>query len=114
MVICDVSILFCGFKVEVNNNFFTLRTGFLRLRLLHIELDSIVSVETITFRPIRDFGGWGIRWGNFEGKPVWAYFMSGSQGIRLLTNQNTQYIIGSDTPIRLVKAIQIKKQSILS
>jgi hypothetical protein len=113
IVVCVASILFCGFKVEVNNSFFTLRTGFLRLRLLHIELDSIVSVETITFRPIRDFGGWGIRWGNFEGKPVWAYFMSGSQGIRLLTNQNIQYIIGSDTPIRLVKAIQIKKQSIL-
>jgi hypothetical protein len=99
---------FCfGFFIEVDDRFFTLRFGLVGFRLLHIPIDSIVSVETTTFRPLRDFGGWGMRWyGNGE-----AYFMSGTEGVVIRTNKNQKYLIGSDIPERLVQVIQAKKQT---
>ncbi|GHT14634.1 hypothetical protein FACS1894170_11770 [Planctomycetales bacterium] len=109
LIASSILPLFCfGFFVEVDDHFFTLRLGFVGFRLLHIRLDSIISAETTIFRPLRDFGGWGIRMGG----DMWAYFMSGTEGVIIITNRGEKYMVGSDIPERLVQVIQAKKQKL--
>jgi hypothetical protein len=108
ILLCELlPLLVMGFFIEVDDRYLTVRMGIFRLRVLRLELKNILSIETVNFRPIRDFGGWGIRTGNNG----WAYFMSGTEGVQITTTNQQKYIIGSDIPDRLVKVIQIKKQS---
>ncbi|MBX7181206.1 MAG: hypothetical protein K1X82_03755 [Bacteroidia bacterium] len=45
-----------------------------------------------TFSPLREYGGWGIRWG---GKSGMAYTVSGNQGLQLVLKDQTQLLIGT-------------------
>jgi hypothetical protein len=101
-------LLFLGFFIEVNDHYLTVRMGIFRLRVLRLELKNIQSAETVNFRPIRDFGGWGIRMGN----KGWAYFLSGTEGVQIITTNQREYIIGSDIPDRLAKVVSGKIHSI--
>ena len=60
----------------------------------HIPLGSIQSVETITFDPERDFGGYGIR-STRQGK---AYVAGGHRGVRLKLVNRTALVLGSQRP----------------
>ncbi|MGL6226599.1 MAG: hypothetical protein ACRC10_08230 [Thermoguttaceae bacterium] len=102
---CLISILFPGFFIEVNNEKLVVRMGLVKLNVFSMPLKDIQSAEIVTFRPLRDFGGWGIRYGKDN---AWAYFMSGTQGVKIVTTKNRKYIIGSDTPDLLNKVIQAK------
>jgi len=108
---CELTILsLTGFFIEVDDQYLTVRMGIFRIRVLHLELNNILSVETVEFRPIRDFGGWGIRMMG-DG---WAYFLSGTEGVQVRTSIGKRYIIGSDIPDRLAKVIQGKVNAVKS
>ncbi|MDR1052557.1 MAG: hypothetical protein LBL39_00115 [Planctomycetaceae bacterium] len=94
-------LLVVGFFIEVDDQYLTVRMGKFRLRVLRLELNDILSVEIVKFRPIRDFSGWGIR----MRRNGWAYFMSGTEGVQITTTKQRQYLIGSDIPDRLAKVI---------
>jgi len=70
----------------------------------------IVRFGVRTVRPIRDYGGWGIRgWGGKR-----AYLMSGDTGVELdLVNGDT-ILIGSSRPQELAAAIAAMKNSQLA
>ena len=87
------------------------RTGGLYVRLfpLHlswrtIDLAAVVRCEAVTYRPIREYGGWGIRrtWSG-DG---WAYNVSGNRGVRIDYADGTHLLIGSQRPEELAQAIQ--------
>ena len=62
---------------------------------------TITSAAPVTYRPIRDYGGWGIRYGS-KGK---AYNVSGAQGVLLEVTQSKPILIGSQKPQDLFTAI---------
>ena len=62
---------------------------------------TITSAAPVTYRPIRDYGGWGIRYGS-KGK---AYNVSGDQGVLLEFTQSKPILIGSQKPQDLFTAI---------
>ena len=97
--------LFCvfGFFFVVDRRKIVVRMGLLRIPILRISLDSILSAEIMEFRPLMDFGGWGIR--NGKGKTK-GYFMSGNRGVLITTDVGKKYLFGSDTPERLVQVIK--------
>lgn len=97
--------LFCffGFFFAVDRHEVVVRMGLFRIPILRISLDSILSAEIMEFRPLMDFGGWGIRFGKNK---TTGYFMSGKQGVLVTTNIGKKYLLGSDTPERLVQVIQ--------
>ena len=68
----------------------------------HIRTDAIESCEVLTYRPIRDFGGWGIRCG-LKGR---AYNVSGNRGAYLTFNDGKRLLIGSQKPEMLVEAVR--------
>lgn len=69
-----------------------------------VRLETIVEERVVTYRPLRDAGGWGVRLGMFEGKPASYFNARGNRGV-LLTTANRPFIIGSQNPEPLAEAI---------
>lgn len=76
------------------------------VRPKRIPLHSVRDYERVTYNPIRDYGGWGIRWG-FRGK---AYNMSGNEGVQLLFYNRKPLLIGSQHAEKLFEAIRQAKE----
>jgi hypothetical protein len=107
MIAVAIGFLSGGLRVEVNDESVKVKWGGLRFRILRIPLDSIASVVVDSFRPMRDFGGWGIKGGwtkNWKG--VAGFFMSGTRGVLIQTKKGKKYLLGSDTPDRLAAVIR--------
>jgi hypothetical protein len=58
-----------------------------------IPLDTIARHEARTYRPIREYGGWGVRWG--FGRRGLAYNVSGNRGVQLELIDGKRLLIGS-------------------
>jgi hypothetical protein len=67
-----------------------------------IRFEDIVGCEVRTYRPIREYGGWGVRYGR-AGK---AYNVSGNRGVQLKLSSGKGLLIGSQRPEELAQAIQ--------
>ena len=70
-----------------------------------IPLGDILESRCVTYRPLRDAGGWGLRFGRFEGRSCRFYNARGHEGV-LIETPKRRYIIGSQTPERLEAAIE--------
>ncbi len=70
--------------------------------------EEIESFEARTYRPVRDYGGWGIRFGS-GGK---AYNVSGNRGLQLSLGgwRSRQILIGSQRPEELARAVESAKR----
>ncbi len=68
-----------------------------------IALADIARCEPRTYRPLRDYGGWGIRYGG----PArgWAYTLSGRRGLFVELRDGGHVLIGSERPERLAAAL---------
>lgn len=66
-----------------------------------IPWDQIRNVDLRTYRPIRDFGGWGVRW---AARGI-VYHARGHRGVRLILASGERILIGSAKPEELAGAI---------
>jgi hypothetical protein len=66
-----------------------------------IPWDQIRDVATRTYRPIRDFGGWGVRW---AARGI-VYHARGKRGVRLVLASGERLLIGSQRPEELAQAV---------
>jgi hypothetical protein len=71
-----------------------------------IPFEDIKHCEARTYSPIREFGGWGIRYGR-RGK---AYNVSGNRGVQLELSNGKRFLIGSGRPEELARAIEAEMQ----
>jgi hypothetical protein len=71
-------------------------------RSCKIPLRDIERVEVITFDPIREFGGFGIR-STKNGRACLAY---GTRGVRVSLSNGSPVVIGSQRPEALAEAIR--------
>ena len=79
---------------------------FVRLwRARKIPLESIRCASAVTYRPILDYGGWGIR----MGRKGWAYNTSGNRGVELELDTGKLLLVGSQRPKELAAAIEMRK-----
>jgi hypothetical protein len=84
----------------------------LRFRPFHrqpvrLPLEEIVEWEAVTYRPLAEYGGWGIRYGP-KGK---AYNVSGDRGVRLRLARGESLLIGSQRAGELAAAIGAARRS---
>lgn len=77
-------------------------TSLVPLLRVTISLEKILSAEAVTYRPIRDYGGWGLR----VGRKGLAYNVSGNRGVRLKMREGRDVLVGSKEPERLALALQ--------
>lgn len=64
--------------------------------------DDIAQATAVTFRPIREHGGWGIKY-SIDG--AWVYSAYGNTGVELLLRDGKKVIIGSQRSSELAQAI---------
>jgi hypothetical protein len=65
--------------------------------------DEIVQANSITYSPIKDFGGWGYRI-SLRGKGT-AMNVKGNKGIELKLNNGKSFTIGTQKPEEAMRAI---------
>jgi len=78
-------------KTEVRSDGIYVRFIPMHLGWVRLPHESIAAFEATTYRPLRDYGGWGIRWGP-KGK---AYNVSGNRGVLLTLQNGKRLLIGS-------------------
>ena len=69
-----------------------------------IPLADITHFEARTYRPIREYGGWGVR----RGAGGMAYNVSGNRGVELRLADGKPLLIGSQRPEELALALQTR------
>jgi hypothetical protein len=68
-----------------------------------IAFNELKRYEVRTYRPIIEYGGWGIRYGP-KGK---AYNVSGNRGLQLELISGKRLLIGSQQPEEFLRAVQV-------
>lgn len=79
------------------------RITFLPFTRRAIARSRIVHAEAATYKPLLEYGGWGMRL-SLLGRGL-AYNVSGNRGVRLTLDDSSQLLIGSQHPEDLARAI---------
>lgn len=101
-------LLFGAMKLIVSITGDELIIWFRPLYRKRIALSSISKAEVVTYRPIREYWGWGIRYWPGRG---WVYSLRGNRGVRVTREDGDSFLIGSDDPETLAKAINAARRS---
>ncbi|WP_136601547.1 hypothetical protein [Salinigranum halophilum] len=88
-------------ETEVRADGIYLRMWPLHRSFRQIAWSDIKRYESKTYRPLRDFGGWGIRWA--PGKI--AYNVRGNRGVWLERTNGRSVLVGSQRVEELVTAV---------
>ncbi|WP_231184545.1 hypothetical protein [Haladaptatus sp. DYF46] len=83
------------------------------LRFRRIPFEEITAVESSEYSAMRDYGGWGIRWGlsltrdglSWDEKGT-AYIVDGSEGVRITRDGTRPLLVGSERADELRRAIE--------
>jgi len=98
-----VFILAIRLEVTVSAAGLSVRFFPLHLRSRHFGRSEIVEHRAMAYHPLRDFGGWGIRYG----RTGWAYIVRGTEGVLVRTFDGRQLLIGSLRAVELDAAIGV-------
>jgi len=90
------------------------RPGLLQVRYFPfvnrtLPLGRIARWEARIYHPIREYGGWGVRYGGR--RRGWAYNVSGNCGVQLELQDGTRILIGSQRADELVSGLERAKQT---
>ncbi|MFO7889256.1 MAG: DUF6141 family protein [bacterium] len=103
-IIFPLFLPFTKLTTEVRNNGIYIQLFPFHLTPRRIDLATLKSYEVRKYKPIPEYGGWGIR----KGHQGTAYNMSGNKGVQLELYNGKRILIGSQKPEELFHAI--KKQ----
>ncbi|WP_458186039.1 hypothetical protein [Haladaptatus sp. NG-WS-4] len=86
------------------------------LRYRHVRFDAMTHVESTSYSPIRDYGGWGVRLGvslsrrglTWDEKGM-AYVVSGARGVRIERTDARPLLVGSQRADELRRAIDARR-----
>ncbi|MDD2702517.1 MAG: hypothetical protein PHC33_00710 [Candidatus Omnitrophica bacterium] len=117
LIVFFIPFLFGKMAVTVLNGELRVRFGYFRLINFIFPLSDILTAEEVSFGPIRDFGGWGIRCGRFRGKPANCLTMRGNKGVLLVLRRAVRIcflrtdniLIGVRDPGALLRALGKRK-----
>jgi len=87
-------------RTEVTTEGVEIRWGFLDIIKKKILFVEIQSSEAVTYSPLMEFGGWGIRMG---GKKKRAWTVRGNRALLLRLKDGTRFYLGSDNPERILQ-----------
>jgi hypothetical protein len=94
-----LGVLTLRMQTTVTPEAVTVRYGF--LGLVRVPLREIARAEAVVYRPVRDYGGWGLR-GLGSRRAVNA---RGNRGVRLTRRDGSTLLVGSQEPRRLLAAL---------
>lgn len=92
IVFVTISLFFFVLETRINEKGIEVRFFPLHFSFITISWNQLEKIEVRQYKPIREFGGWGIRYG-FSGK---AYNVSGNIGIQLVFKDGHKLLIGTN------------------
>lgn len=98
-----VPLLVATIRLQVEVTDAVVRVRFRPFLRREIPLDRIERVEAVTYRPVRGYGGWGLRLG--RGGRI-AYSVRGDEGVEIDVREGRHVLIGSSRPAALRDAIE--------
>ena len=103
-----IPLLFYLFELRIKVNEDGLYYQFLpfHLKFYTIKMDEIESFKAMEYSPLKEYGGWGIKYG-FKGK---AYNVSGNKGVKVFLKNGSNIMFGSQKHKDLKKALKLAKQ----
>ena len=106
--ICFPALFVFGRLVtEVRNDGIYIRYIPFHRSFRRIGFEELKRYEVRTYRPLAEYGGWGIRYGlRGQGR---AYNVSGNRGVQIEMSSGKRLLIGSQRPEDVVRAIQAKR-----
>ena len=93
---------FLQLRTEVNEQGFFYQFFPIHFSYQKISFEEIESVEAIDYKPIKDYGGWGIKFG-FKAK---SYTTSGNQGVMINLKGGKNLLFGSQKNKELEKILK--------
>jgi hypothetical protein len=91
-----------GLSVRLYRDEMEVSLGWAGIIRKRIRYDDILDLQSVTYRPLMEFGGWGVR---FRGKKK-AWSARGNQAVVLHLQDDSQLYVGSDHPHRLEERIR--------
>ncbi len=106
-------LLFGRLLITITDSTLRINFGYLGVIKKEIPLSEIRESRVVEYRPIRQFGGWGIRCGRFEGEKTCCYSLKGKRGLLLLLAgkvrafliKTDRILIGCNEPEKLKASI---------
>ncbi|HXV65264.1 MAG TPA: hypothetical protein VEK15_31505 [Vicinamibacteria bacterium] len=105
--------VFGRLRFRVDEEAVTAEFGFLGWPAQRVPLASITRARSVSYRPILQFGGWGIRTGKLEGERTGVYSLEGNRGVllelseprRVCITSTRRFLLGTSDADRLAAAI---------
>jgi hypothetical protein len=101
-------LLLYSMRLSVQVDTEAIRIRFFPVWKKTIPLAEVVRWEARTYRPVLEYGGWGIRYTLGKG---WAYNVCGNRGVQLKLANGQRILIGSQRAEELAGAIGEAKRS---
>ncbi|MEP6802864.1 MAG: hypothetical protein ABJC07_13030 [Acidobacteriota bacterium] len=99
LVLIALSLATLKMRTSVDRDAITVRFGF--LNTTRIPFAEIARAEAVAYRPIRDYGGWGIR--GFGGRR--ALNVRGNLGVLVVRADGATVLVGCQRPRELLAAL---------
>lgn len=97
-----LNALLGGLTVRVRHSDLLIHLGSVPFVRRRVPFDEILSASSVTYRPLVEFGGWGVRgWGKRK-----AWTARGDRAVALELTGGRQLLVGSDYPQRLEDRIR--------
>jgi hypothetical protein len=108
-----IPLLFGRLLISVRGNTLHIEFGYTGLIKKDIPVSEIKEARMVTYKPLRQFGGWGIRCGKFEGMTTGCYSMRGDKGVllalthdvRVCLSKTDRVIVGVNSPEKLISVL---------
>ncbi len=97
-----IHLLFGGLLVTVERDGVRVGLGKARLLKTFLPFQDIVSMEPVTYSPIKEFGGWGLR--GMGKKKAWT--ARGNQALVFTLTDERRIYVGSDQPSKLESRVR--------
>ena len=94
-------ILSISLRTEVRRDAVLVRLWPIHRNWVRIPVATVHEAAAVTYSPIREYGGWGLRYGP-NGK---AYNVRGNRGVRIVHGSGERLLIGSQRADDLARAI---------
>ncbi len=102
LVVALVIIPMGGIYLSLNREKLSIQFGWLKIPCLALKVADIRSVELVEINPLKQFGGWGIRYGLGCG---WGFIL-GNRGIKLVTARGRRITISMKNPEAVASLLQ--------
>jgi hypothetical protein len=104
MILLSIAFLTTQLITEIRNDGIFFKFKPFQRKYKEIRFDELESVEVKKYKPVMEYGGWGIRVGGKKrGK---AYNVSGNIGIYFVFKDGRKFLLGTQKPESVKKVLQ--------